>query len=90
MLEVLVLYMCLSEQACKEMSQQYYKTNFQMQEKVKTSRKRLERYMGKEALVTSGTFLLAAMDKKIKVRITRNFILTYDSKEVNGDLKWEF
>lgn len=90
MLEVLVIYMCVKDFACKEMSTQYYKTNFEMQQAVKKQKKKLENYMGKEVAVTMGVFILGIADQKIRARVTRNFNITYEDSSIRGDLRWEF
>jgi hypothetical protein len=82
--------MCISDFACKDISQHYYKTSQNLQQKVKLSGKRVEKYMGKEMMVSTGVFILGATDKKIKARVTRNFSITYKSGDIQGDLKWEF
>ena len=90
MLEILVLFLCVKDYACNNATTQYYKTNENLQEQVKLSKRKIENRIGKEASVSAGVLILGAADRKIKARVTKNFFIVYDSQEIRGDLKWEF
>lgn len=89
MLEALIISLCLGDYACGDAMKAYSKTK-DGSAYIRNSKKMLYQYIDKESVAALGTFIAAASNRKVKIRVTRSVFLEGNKDQMGVYFRYDF
>lgn len=89
MLELFIISLCIGDYACSDAIKAYSKTQ-NGSRYINNAKKMAYEHVNKDAFVTIGTFVAAASNKKVKIKLTKNLIIEGNKDEMGIGFRYDF